>query len=48
MNEVIVQLAYVVGAALFILSLYWMNDPRTARRAVVAGVTAMVLAVGAT
>jgi len=47
-NEVVVQLAYVVGAALFILSLYWMNDPRTARRAVVAGVTAMVLAIGAT
>jgi NAD(P) transhydrogenase subunit beta len=43
-----VQLAYIVGAALFILSLYWMNDPRTARRAVQAGVTAMVLAVGAT
>ncbi len=48
MTNVIVQLAYVVGAALFILSLYWMNDPRTARRAVIAGVTAMVLAVGAT
>jgi NAD(P) transhydrogenase subunit beta len=37
---------YLVSAALFILSLYWMNSPRTARRAVWAGVWAMLLAVG--
>jgi H+-translocating NAD(P) transhydrogenase subunit beta len=47
-THAIVQLAYIVGAALFILSLYWMNTPRTARRAVLAGGTAMVLAIGAT
>jgi NAD(P) transhydrogenase subunit beta len=38
-------LIYVVAAALFILSLYWMNSPQTARRAVLAGVLAMALAV---
>jgi len=40
------QYAYLVSAALFILSLYWMNSPQTARRAVWAGVWAMILAVG--
>ena len=39
------ELAYLAAAALFILSLYWMNSPQTARRAVLAGVLAMVLAV---
>jgi NAD(P) transhydrogenase subunit beta len=42
------QLAYLAAMALFILSLYWMNHPKTARRIVYAGVTAMSLAVGAT
>ena len=44
----VVQLAYVVATVLFILSLHWMNDPKTARRAVSAGVAAMVLAIAAT
>ena len=43
-----VQLAYVVATALFVLSLHWMNDPKTARRGVGAGVAAMALAVLAT
>ncbi|HEX4953243.1 MAG TPA: NAD(P)(+) transhydrogenase (Re/Si-specific) subunit beta [Thermoanaerobaculia bacterium] len=43
-----VQLAYLVAAGLFIFSLYWMNTPKTARRAVAAGVIAMVIAIGAT
>ncbi|MFO0828929.1 MAG: NAD(P)(+) transhydrogenase (Re/Si-specific) subunit beta [Phycisphaerales bacterium] len=43
-----VQLCYLVATALFVLSLHWMNDPRTARRAVYAGVVAMALAIGAT
>jgi NAD(P) transhydrogenase subunit beta len=43
-----VQLAYLAGAALFILSLRWMSAPETARRAVAAGVAAMVLAVAGT
>ena len=42
------QLSYLVAMALFILSLYWMNDPRTARKSVRAGMVAMLLAVLAT
>src|SRR3989338_4939630 len=44
----LVQLTYVVAAALFVLSLHWMNDPKTARRGVFAGVAAMAIAVLAT
>jgi len=43
-----VQLVYVVATTLFVLSLHWMNDPKTARRGVTAGIVAMVLAVVAT
>ena len=39
------ELAYLVAAALFIMALYWMNSPATARRGVFAGVWAMTLAV---
>ncbi len=42
------QLSYLAAMALFILSLYWMNDPRTARKSVRAGMVAMLLAVIAT
>jgi NAD(P) transhydrogenase subunit beta len=42
------QLAYVVASALFVFSLHWMNDPKTARKSVQAGVAAMLLAVAAT
>jgi H+-translocating NAD(P) transhydrogenase subunit beta len=45
---VIKAIAYLVATALFIFSLHWMNDPKTARRGVFAGVAAMVLAVLAT
>src|SRR5258707_13833025 len=44
----LVQLCYLVATALFVFSLHWMNDPKTARHAVFAGVAAMALAVGAT
>jgi len=44
----IAQLAAVLATALFIFSLHWMNDPKTARRGVVAGVTGMSIAVAAT
>ncbi len=44
----ITQLLYLVATALFILSLKWMNHPKTARRAIGAGVVAMLLAVGGT
>jgi H+-translocating NAD(P) transhydrogenase subunit beta len=39
------ELTYLVAAALFILALYWMNSPQTARRGVLSGVIAMMLAV---
>src|SRR5947209_6808502 len=47
-THAIAQLAAVLATALFIFSLHWMNDPKTARRGVIAGVTAMLVAVGAT
>ncbi len=47
-TNVVVQSAYLVATALFVFSLHWMNDPRTARRGVRAGVAAMLLAVAAT
>jgi H+-translocating NAD(P) transhydrogenase subunit beta len=43
-----VSFAYLISTALFIFSLKWMNKPETARRGVLAGVIAMVLAVGGT
>jgi NAD(P) transhydrogenase subunit beta len=48
MTETLLQLAYLIATALFIFSLRWMNDPGTARRGVLAGVLAMVVAVGGT
>ena len=48
MTYAIAQLAAVLATALFIFSLHWMNDPKTARRGVVAGVTGMSIAVAAT
>ncbi len=44
----LVQLCYLVATALFVFSLHWMNDPKTARKAVFAGVAAMAIAVAAT
>ena len=41
----VVQLAYLLASALFILALHWMNHPSTARRGVFSGVIAMGLAV---
>jgi NAD(P) transhydrogenase subunit beta len=42
------ELAAVLATALFIFALYWMNDPKKARRGVIAGVTGMTVAVVAT
>jgi NAD(P) transhydrogenase subunit beta len=42
------EICYLVATALFIFSLHWMNDPKTARRAVYAGASAMALAIIAT
>jgi NAD(P) transhydrogenase subunit beta len=41
----LVQYIYIVSAALFILSLKWMNTPATARRGVFAGEVGMLLAI---
>src|SRR5437867_883340 len=38
MNEHVIQLSYLAAAILFILSLRWLNHPRTARRGVAAGI----------
>ncbi len=42
------ELAYLAGTALFIFALHWMNDPKTARKGVIAGVVGMGLAVAGT
>ena len=48
MTHAIGQFSAVLATVLFILALYWMNDPKTARRGVIAGVAAMAIAVVAT
>jgi len=48
MNASFTQAAYLLATALFVFSLHWMNDPKTARRGVFAGVAAMLIAVLAT
>jgi NAD(P) transhydrogenase subunit beta len=45
MSPHLIQAAYLTATALFILALHWMNDPKTARRGVMAGVVGMGLAV---
>jgi H+-translocating NAD(P) transhydrogenase subunit beta len=44
----LIQVVYLLSAIGFIFSLRWMNDPKTARQGVGAGVIAMTLAVGGT
>jgi NAD(P) transhydrogenase subunit beta len=46
--EHLTQATYLLAAALFILSLRWLNHPRTARRGVAAGVAGMTAAVAGT
>jgi len=45
MSHGIVQFGYILATALFIFALHWMNDPRTARQGVMAGVVAMTIAI---
>ncbi len=45
MRVALVDLAYILATALFVLALHWMNDPKSARRGVLAGVAGMSLAV---
>jgi len=42
------QVAYIAGAAMFVLSLKWMSGPKTARRGLWVGIAGMVLAVAGT
>jgi H+-translocating NAD(P) transhydrogenase subunit beta len=42
------EVAYLIATALFVLSLMWLNAPRTARRGVLAGEIGMIVAVGGT
>jgi NAD(P) transhydrogenase subunit beta len=44
----LIDYIYIVSAALFILSLQWMNSPATARRGVFAGEIGMLLAITGT
>jgi NAD(P) transhydrogenase subunit beta len=48
MSYAIGQAAYILATALFIFALHWMNDPKTARKGVWAGVAGMTIAVLAT
>ena len=45
MNAHLIQLSYFAAAILFILSLRWLNHPRTARRGVAAGAAGMTAAI---
>jgi H+-translocating NAD(P) transhydrogenase subunit beta len=45
MNAHVIQLSYFAAAILFILSLRWLNHPRTARRGVTAGAAGMAAAI---
>jgi NAD(P) transhydrogenase subunit beta len=46
--EHLTQASYLAAAALFILSLRWLSDPKTARRGVIAGVGGMTAAIAGT
>ena len=48
MMHILTEAAYLAAIVLFILALYWMNAPKSARRSVSAGVAAMALAIAAT
>ena len=48
MIHAIAQSSAVLATALFIFSLHWMNDPKTARHGVIAGAVGMLMAVVAT
>src|SRR5437016_14496367 len=44
-TEQIIEIAYLIATALFILSLKWLSSPTTARRGVFAGELGMLLAI---
>ena len=47
-SDIVIEIAYVIATALFILSLKWLSSPTTARRGVFAGEAGMVLAIAGT
>jgi NAD(P) transhydrogenase subunit beta len=47
-SELLIELAYLLATALFILALKWMSSPSTAQRGVRAGELGMLLAIGGT
>ena len=48
MTHAVAEFAAILATALFIFALHWMNDPKTARHGVMAGVAGMLVAVMAT
>src|SRR5450432_1289234 len=46
--DTLIEVAYLIATALFILSLKWLSSPTTARRGVFAGEAGMVLAIAGT
>jgi H+-translocating NAD(P) transhydrogenase subunit beta len=46
--DTVIEVAYLIATALFILSLKWLSSPTTARRGVFAGEAGMVLAIAGT
>jgi len=46
-SAILPPLSAIVATIAFILALHWMNDPKTARRGVYAGVVGMVVAIAA-
>ena len=47
-SDLVIEFAYLIASALFILSLKWMSSPATARRGLFAGEIGMVLAIAGT
>jgi proton-translocating NAD(P)+ transhydrogenase subunit beta len=47
-SEHVIEITYIIAAALFVFSLKWLSSPTTARRGVWAGEVGMVLAVAGT
>lgn len=48
MHPYLIEFIYLIGTGLFIMSLHWMSDPKTARKSVAAGALGMLLAILAT
>jgi NAD(P) transhydrogenase subunit beta len=47
-TETIIEIAYLIATALFVLSLKWLSSPATARRGVLAGEIGIALAIAGT